>query len=100
MQKVLSDKRAILLFLLPALILFLCIVIIPIGISFYYSLLKWDGIGQGTFVGFANYAKLFFGKTSTFWRTAGHSFLYAAVSLLIQLPFSLLLALIIATGVK
>ena len=100
MRQVLSDKKAICLFLLPALILFLGIVIIPIGISFYYSLLKWDGIGQGEMVGFANYVKLFFGKSSSFWKTAEHSFLYAGVSLFVQLPVSLLLALILATGVK
>ena len=100
MRQVLSDRKAILVFLMPALILFLSIVIIPIGISFYYSLLKWDGIGQSDFVGFANYTKLFFGKTSNFWKTAGHSFLYAGVSLFVQLPVSLLLALLIANGVK
>ena len=76
------------------------VVIIPIGISFYFSLLKWDGIGQGEMVGFANYVKLFTGKTSSFWKAAGNSFLYAAVSMCIQLPFSLLLALILSNGIK
>jgi len=100
MRQVLSDRKAICIFLLPALILFVSVVIIPIGISFYFSLLKWDGIGQGEMVGFANYVKLFTGKTSSFWKAAGNSFLYAAVSMCIQLPFSLLLALILSNGIK
>ena len=100
MRQVLSDRKAICIFLLPALILFVSVVIIPIGISFYFSLLKWDGIGQGEMVGFANYVKLFTGKTSNFWKAAGNSFLYAAVSMCIQLPFSLLLALILSNGIK
>lgn len=100
MRQVLSDRKAICIFLLPALILFVSVVIIPIGISFYFSLLKWDGIGQGEMVGFANYVKLFTSKTSNFWKAAGNSFLYAAVSMCIQLPFSLLLALILSNGIK
>jgi len=100
MRQVLSDRKAICIFLLPALILFVSVVIIPIGISFYFSLLKWDGIGQAEMVGFANYVKLFAGKTSNFWKAAGSSFLYAAVSMCIQLPFSLLLALILSNGIK
>ncbi len=100
MDRVLSDKKAVCLFLLPALLLFVFIVIIPIGISMYYSMLDWDGIGAGSFIGFDNYAKLFFAKTSKFWSAAGHSFLYAGISLLVQLPISLLLAIVIASGVK
>jgi raffinose/stachyose/melibiose transport system permease protein len=100
LRQVLSDKKAICLFLLPSLILFLSIVIIPIGISFSYSLLKWDGIGQAEMIGFSNYVKLFFGKTSNIWKSAEHSFLYAGVSLFVQVPISLLLALILAAGVK
>jgi raffinose/stachyose/melibiose transport system permease protein len=100
MDRVLSDKKAVCLFLLPALLLFVCVVIIPIGISMYYSMLDWDGIGAARFIGFDNYAKLFFAKTGKFWSAAGHSFLYAGISLLIQLPISLLLAIVIASGVK
>jgi raffinose/stachyose/melibiose transport system permease protein len=100
MDRVLSDKKAVCVFLLPALLLFVCIVIIPIGISMYYSMLDWDGIGAGVFTGFDNYTKLFFAKTGKFWSSAGHSFLYAGISLLIQLPISLLLAIVIASGVK
>lgn len=100
MEKVLSDKKVACLFVLPALLLFIGVVVIPIGISFYYSLLDWDGIGKGSFVWFENYQKLFFSKTSKFWISAGNSFLYAGISLLVQLPFSLLLALVISSGVK
>lgn len=100
MEKVLSDKKAVCLFVLPALLLFIGVVVIPIGISFYYSLLDWDGIGKGSFVWLENYQKLFFSKTSKFWIAAGNSFMYAGISLLVQLPISLLLALVISSGVK
>jgi|SRR5574344_230159 raffinose/stachyose/melibiose transport system permease protein len=100
MDKVFSDKKAICFFVLPALIFFLLIVFIPIFMSVYYSFLDWDGIGVGKFVGLKNYIYLFTNKNSIFWKAAKNSFLYALVSLFIQLPISLIIALILAWGVK
>ena len=45
MKKIYSNKLHILIFLLPALILFCGVLIAPIGASFYYSLFNWKGIG-------------------------------------------------------
>jgi len=42
-------------FIAPALLFYAAFVLIPIGISFYYSLLNWDGIGPADFMGLANY---------------------------------------------
>jgi len=100
MDKISSDKKAVCVFILPALVLFLAIVFIPIFMSGYYSLLDWDGIGIGKFVGLENFKELFFDKNSNFWPAARNSFLYAAVSIFIQLPVSLILALVLANGVK
>ena len=100
MNKILSDKRAIILFITPALVLFVCIVLAPIIISLYYSLLEWNGIGAGKWIGLGNYKNMVFGKGSVFPVAARNSFLFAGVSLFIQLPISLLLALALAYGVK
>ena len=100
MDKVLSDKRAICLFIIPSLLLFSFIIIAPIIISVQYSTLDWDGMSKGTFVGFDNYYNLFFGVRSKFPQAVTNSLLFAAVSIFIQLPFSLLLALVISNGVK
>ena len=59
MDKVLSDKKAILFFLFPALIFFVLIVFLPIFISGYYSTLDWDGLKKPVFVGLQNYKELF-----------------------------------------
>ena len=100
MDKVLSDKKAICVFVLPAFVFFVAVVLLPIFTSAYYSLLDWDGIGSGTFVGLANYKTLFFDRSSNFWFAARNSLLYAAISIFIQLPVSLLLALVLAFGVR
>ena len=46
------------LFLLPAIIFFTVYVIIPIGQSFWISFHQWDGLGEKTWIGTANYERL------------------------------------------
>ncbi|MEL6571520.1 MAG: sugar ABC transporter permease [Pseudomonadota bacterium] len=46
------------LFLLPAMIFFAVYVIVPIGQSFWISFHQWDGLGEKTYVGMANYERL------------------------------------------
>jgi raffinose/stachyose/melibiose transport system permease protein len=100
MNRVLSDKKAIALFISPALLFFVGIVLLPIVISFYYSTLQWNGVSAGKWIGLGNYKTMFFSSGSVFPGAAINSFLFAGVSLFIQLPISLLLALILANGIK
>ena len=44
MNKILSNKKAIVFFILPELLIFLFVVIYSVGCSFYYSLHSWNGI--------------------------------------------------------
>ncbi|MDG1801940.1 MAG: sugar ABC transporter permease, partial [Paracoccaceae bacterium] len=46
------------LFLLPAMLFFAAYVIIPICQSFWISFHQWDGLGEKTWVGMANYERL------------------------------------------
>lgn len=100
MEKVRQNKIAILLFILPAVVLFLGIIILPIFMSGYYSLLKWDGITKGTFIGLENYIKLFTSKSVGFDRTLVNALSLAGLSVVIQLPISLGLALLLSKGIK
>ena len=100
MNRVLSNKKAVVIFLLPALVLFLTIIIVPIFMSVTYSLTEWDGIGKKVFTGFDNYKELFLTNSDGFWRAVKKSLIFAAGSVFVQLPISLILALILARGVK
>ena len=100
MNRVLSNKKAVFIFLFPALILFLTIIIVPIFMSMTYSLTEWDGIGKKVFTGFDNYKELFLTNSDGFWRAVKNSLIFAAGSVFVQLPISLILALILARGVK
>lgn len=100
MNRVLSNKKAVFIFLLPALVLFLTIIIVPIFMSVTYSLTEWDGIGKKVFTGFDNYKELFLTNSDGFWRAVKNSLIFASGSVFVQLPISLILALILARGVK
>ncbi|CAM4365908.1 sugar ABC transporter permease [Paenibacillus sp. FSL H7-0942] len=98
MNSVFSNKGTIAVFVLPTLILFCGIVLIPIFVSSYYSLLDWNGVGRGTFIGLDNYVEMF--KDTRVLNSIKNSLLFAGASVFIQLPISLVLALILASNVK
>jgi ABC-type sugar transport systems, permease components len=100
MKKKFGYRVNILLFLLPALFLFISVLIAPIVMSAYYSLFKWKGVGPMTFIGFQNYSDIFTMKTVNAGRTLKNALLLAAFSTVIQLPFALWLALKLAKGIK
>jgi len=100
MKKTRSYNLSILLFLLPALILFVMILIAPIIMSGYYSFFKWDGFGEAVFIDVSNYVELFSSKSIGFMKALKNSLLLAALSVFIQLPFALLLALKLGKGIR
>jgi len=84
----------IVLFVLPALILFTIFVILPVANAIYTSLFKWNGLGPlDDFIGLKNYARLL--KHDPFRKALIHNLVIIALSLGIQLPISLGLALLV-----
>lgn len=93
-----SDRLLLItLFTLPGMLLFLLFVLLPIGQSFYYSLYNWEGFGPPVdFIAFGNYERLL--NHSIFQLAARNSFALMALSLVIQLPLALSLALLVGRG--
>ena len=104
MKRVLSNKWSIAVFVLPTVLFFSYIVIIPIFKTLWYSLLNEipAKVGdQSHFVGLENFIKMFTpARRNPFPNAVGNSLLYAALSIFIQLPFSMFIALLLANGVK
>jgi raffinose/stachyose/melibiose transport system permease protein len=89
-----QDNLTIVLFLLPALALFLVFVIYPILQSVYYSLFNWNGLGPAVdFVALDNYKRILTDRV--FLIALKNGILIALLSLTLQLPFALVLALLI-----
>lgn len=90
----------IFLFLLPALILFVGILIYPIFASIHHSLYVYPQFTDpGDYVGFQNYVDLFSPKYD-FGRAVLNALILAALSVFIQLPLALGLALMLGKGIK
>lgn len=100
MNKMYSNKLNIVLFLVPAMLLFVGVLIAPIIASGYFSFFDWNGFGEKVFIGFQNYKELFTSKPIGFMKALGNSLLLAALSVCIQLPFCLWLALKLGKGIK
>lgn len=104
MKRVLSNKWSIMVFVLPTLLFFTYIVTIPIIKTLWYSTLNEIPAivkDNSKFIGLGNFIELFTpAKRNAFPGAVVNGLLYALVSCGIQLPFSLLIALLIARGVK
>lgn len=91
MKKVLGNKGAIALFVVPALILYTVIVMVPVVWSFYYSFYNGNPGLNWEFVGFANYLKLF--KDKNFISSLTINAKYIVVVTIGQVSCGLMLAL-------
>ncbi len=100
MKKLYSNKLTIILFILPALLLFLLILVAPIFMSGYYSFFDWNGFGKKTFIGIENYRELFTSNSIGFVKALGNALLLALLSVAVQLPLALGLALLLGKGRK
>ena len=89
-----GNALTIILFLLPALVLFTLFVLVPVVQAAHYSLYKWNGLDTlDDYVGLKNYQTLF--KDPVFLQAIKNNFLIAILSLLIQLPAAIALALLV-----
>ncbi|MWC28843.1 carbohydrate ABC transporter permease [Paenibacillus sp. MMS18-CY102] len=79
--------------LLPALLLFVLFVILPILWSAYYGFFDWKGIGAATFIGFDNYTEVV--KDPIFWTSLKNNMLIVIASVFGQVPIALVLALLL-----
>lgn len=82
---------------LPALIMFLGFVILPVFMAGYYGFFKWKGYGKptvnGQFIGFENYKVIL--TDPNFQQALGHTLFVVVASLVIQGPLAILFALLL-----
>ena len=100
MKNYFANKKAIILFILPAFLIFTVFIILPAVLSVYYSLFDWNGVGTMTFRGLKNYAELFLQNKDGFPKTLNHAMWIAIASVGIQLPLSFYFASVLARGVR
>jgi raffinose/stachyose/melibiose transport system permease protein len=93
-------RRAITIaaFVLPALVVYILFVLYPIVQAMFYSLWDWKGLGPlQDLIGLDNYRRAL--GDAVFQMAIRHNLMIIAMSLLIQLPFALAMALLIRGNV-
>jgi raffinose/stachyose/melibiose transport system permease protein len=83
----------------PAIIVFVGLVIFPVALAAYYGFYRWQGYGAPTdWVGFNNYKVIL--TDPSFQRALEHNGLIVVLSLVIQGPLAILLALLLNQKIR
>ena len=95
-----GDRTFVLLLCLPpALLLFTLLVALPMGEAAWYSFFRWNGFGHPTeWLGFRNFVRVL--GNPAFHTALVNNGLIIAVSLLVQLPLALGLAVLLADRLR
>ena len=85
--------------LAPALLLYVVFVLLPVAQAGYYSLYKWNGLDPLTdFVGLENYRRAL--ADPVFIKALSHNGIFVVLSLVVQLPIGLGLAILLNRKIK
>jgi len=95
LEKYRRNKVTILIFLLPAILIYLCFEVVPVLMSIYFSFNEWPGIQSVPlkFVGLDNFIKLF--QNQVFIKSLVNVLIYTVISVVLQVPIGFGLGLII-----
>lgn len=92
------ESTAGIIFTLPFTIGFLLFMIVPMGISLYYSFCDYDILSPPVFTGLKNLQTMF--GDGTFYKTIGVTFFFAFVSVPLKLLFALIVAMLLLRNTK
>ena len=81
------------MFLLPAGVIYISVIVFPVFYSFFISLFRWNGIGRMTFVGFNNFIDLFI--DAIFIKALTNTLIWTVLSLFLTMSVSLWFAVIL-----
>ena len=91
--------KLILLFFMPAVLIWVTTMVIPFIYGIWISFVKWDGIGSNyTYVGLANYAKIF--KSAKFFQSLSRTAVYTVGTVVLSNILGLALGLLLTSALK
>jgi len=97
MDKMLRDKKVIILFIAPVLLVFSCFIPFPLISSFLLSFCKWDMLGNIKFIGFDNFVTMFT-VDDIFIKSIGNTVQYLLYSVIMQIPLAIFFAILLTRG--
>lgn len=87
------SKPALVAFTLPLVLIYCLIIIFPLVQGFLMSFAKWDGVNAATFIGLANYKKMFL--SPDLWPSIRNSILFSIFLTIYQIGLATLFAFIL-----
>lgn len=97
MDRMLRDKKTIILFMAPAILIFTLVIPVPLAASIGLSFFKWDLLSDAKFVGVKNFIRLFT-SDRVFGTTVRNTFSYMLLSVLFQIPLAYCLSIFLTRG--
>lgn len=94
-----KESSAGVVFCLPFIIGFAVFLVVPMGISLYYSFCSYDILSPPKFIGAANYVKMFTGE-DTFLNSLKSTFKFVVTSVPLRLVFALFVAMLLVKPTK
>ncbi|HVC80406.1 MAG TPA: sugar ABC transporter permease [Chloroflexota bacterium] len=88
-----SRLGLVLLFTAPALVLYTIYVLYPVIVSMWYSLLDWNGLAAGKFVGLSNWRRLF--QDQSILSSLRNTLIILVASFVVEMPVGLALAVLV-----
>lgn len=98
-KKLNTESAAGIICTMPFIIGFLLFMIVPMGISLYYSFCNYDILSAPKWCGLDNYIKMFTDDPK-FWKSIAVTFYFALVSVPLRLIFALIVAMILVKSSK
>lgn len=97
-KKLMKESSAGWICTLPFIFGFLFFILLPLVLSLYYSLCKYNVVGGAEFIGIKNYIKIF--SDPKFWKALRVTVFYAVVSVPLRVLFALIVALLLVRDTK
>lgn len=94
-----KEKNAGVIFCMPFIVGFIVFLVVPMGLSLYYSFCDYDILSPPEFIGLDNYIKMFTGDP-VFWKSFKATVYFALVSVPLRLIFALIVAMILVKPTK
>ena len=90
-------SRAYIGFITPGLCIYTLFMIVPLFAAVYFSLFKWAGVGDMTFVGLENFRRIFLEPrmSKTFFNALWNNLRYMCIAICIFIPLQTLMAYLI-----
>ncbi|MDF2595993.1 MAG: sugar transporter permease [Clostridia bacterium] len=92
------NKKTIIIGLLPALLIFIVFVIMPIVRSFFYGFYSWNGLSAPEYIGLENFKEILTDRI--FWHSFKNNIIVVIASVFGQIPIGLIIAIILNKKLK